>query len=273
MFDVLKQILKVVVITLSVPTVAILIQTAILSFKTYYKDGKIRPEYKGDAKQDSFFKKLFVQLPKILAHDIMNNDPNEFKEYGLHMFIGKQGTGKTSALVHTLMYWQKKYPYLKVNTNMGYKYEDGEINHWRDMVNCENGKMGIANVLDEIQTWFSSQQSKDFPPEMLGEISQQRKQRKCTMGTAQVFGKIAKPIREQTTHVYLPKTFFGCVTIIRRTEPEYYDSETGKFTKMTGFEFFVHTLELRNAFDTYKRIKKYSEQGFKPESEIMREAV
>ena len=151
----------------------------------------------------------------------------EFNEFGVHLFCGEQGSGKTTAVVDLLMNkWQKMYPKMKTFTNMDYKYEDGEISHWKDLIRNKNGIYGVTNVIDEIQNWFNSLQSKDFPPEMMLEITQQRKQRKVILGTAQVFGRVAKPIREQTSFVYLPRTFLGCLTIVRVSKPIYYDETT-----------------------------------------------
>ena len=66
------------------------------------------------------------------------------------------------------------YPKLKIATNYYYTHEDYHINHWKDIINYNNNKYGVIVVLDEIQNWFNSLQSKDFPPEMLTEITQQR---------------------------------------------------------------------------------------------------
>lgn len=190
----------------------------------------------------------------------------EFLEYGLHLVCGEQGSGKTTTVVDLLLNrWKKQYPFLKIYTNLDYKYEDGFITHWKDLLSEQrsNGKYGVVNVIDEISSWFSSLQSKDFPPEMLGEISQQRKQRKCILGTAQVFGRVAKPIREQTSFVYLPYTIAGCLTVVRVSKPIYYDETTFTFKKYIKTYFFVHTPKIRNSFDTYKRIEHYSKEGFK----------
>lgn len=146
---------------------------------------------------------------------------------------------------------------------MNYLHQDGEINHWKELVQNDNGIYGQVEVLDEIQTWFSSLQSKDFPPEMITEISQQRKQRKMIIGTAQVFSRIAKPIREQTTFVYLPVTMFGCFTWVRVSKPRYWDDEKQTFKHYIKHYFFIHTKEVRDAFDTYKKIEKYKADGFK----------
>lgn len=213
-------------------------------------------------KKPSILNRLFVQFPKRFILDMYNRNPDEFREYGLHIFCGEQGSGKTTSVINKLQEWQLKYPKVKVRTNMDYKYEDGTITHWQNLVENDNGIYGQVEVLDEIQTWFNSNQSKNFPVEMLTEISQQRKQRKCLVGTAQVFSRIAKPIREQTTFVYLPITLFGCLTLVRVSKPEYWNDEDQKFKKYTNTYFFVHDEKIRNAFDTYKKIKQYKKSGF-----------
>ena len=221
-------------------------------------------------KKTSIFKRLLYEFPKQFWLDRFNRLPGAFEEYGLHLICGEQGSGKTTSVVDLLLNkWKKKYPRLQIYTNLDYKHEDGVISHWKDLLSSErqNGVFGVVNVIDEIQGWFSSLQSKDFPPEMLSEISQQRKQRKVILGTAQVFGRVAKPIREQTSFVYLPFTIAGCLTVVRVSKPIYYDESTFTFKKYIRTYFFVHTPELRNFFDTYKRIDKYREEGFKKDNE------
>lgn len=207
--------------------------------------------------------RIFWQFPNRLIDDMFNRNPDEFKEHGLHMFCGEQGSGKTTAVVQKLLELQQVYPGCKVRTNMNFIHEDGQISHWKDLVQNDNGEFGQVEVLDEIQTWFSSIQSKDFPPEMITEISQQRKQRKMIIGTAQVFSRIAKPIREQTTFVYLPVTLFGCLTWVRVSKPQYWDDEKQTFKRFLRHYFFIHTQEIRESFDTYKKIEKYQKEGFK----------
>lgn len=227
---------------------------------------KIKPK-KSDVKRTKdvgVLKKIFVQFPRQLAYDYLTQDPDSFGEFGIHMICGCQGAGKTITCVYLLRKWQKKYPKLEIYTNMAYRYENGEINHWRELISRNNGIYGVVNVLDEIHTWFSNKESKDLPPEVLGEISQQRKQKKAIIGTAQVFSKIAKPLREQTHFVYIPRTFLGCLTIVFKANSKDYDAEKDSFKKYTGFFFFVHTKELREAYDTYKRISRYVDTEFAP---------
>lgn len=239
----------------------------LLAFLFYYtkikKIKKIKPYY-GVYHERNFFLKIFVDLPRQIVLDYLTRNPYDFNEYGIHMICGTQGAGKTITAVYLLQKWKKMYPDLKIYSNSALKFEDGELTHWKQLISNNNGKKGVANFIDEIHTWFSNAESKDLPPEVLGEISQQRKQRKAIVGTAQIFGKIAKPLREQTHYVYRPHTFFGCLTIVFMADAHSYDSEKDKFKKGKGVFFFVHNKELRDAYDTYKRISRYKNVKFAP---------
>lgn len=256
--EVLFWILSPVLLVVLLIVISFLINFIYFRVKGYRIKGKVP-----SVKRDGVLKRLFIQFPRRLALDLYNRDPLAFQEHGLHLFCGEQGSGKTTALVEMILRWQQRYPKVQVYTNMCFKGEDGQINHWKDILDHSNGEYGVVEVIDEIQTWFSSLDSKDFPPEMITEISQQRKQRKAIVGTAQVFSRIAKPIREQATFIYLPMTLFGCLTIVRKTKSEWWDNEKQRFKRYCGFYFFVHTDEIRESFDTLKKIEKYSKSGFK----------
>lgn len=245
-----------------------MILSMILQFVRYYLKGYRFK--KGDYKRvgyGSLIKRLLWDFPSQFALDRFNSDPDFFQDYGVHIIAGEQGSGKTITMVYLLNRYKKMYPRLKIRTNFGYTYEDAPINHWQDVVKCENGIYGQIDVLDEIQNWFNSLQSKDFPPEMMSEITQQRKQRKCIFGTSQVFTRVAKPIREQTTFLYEPFTIFGCLTVVRVSKPQVdSDGQTAKKRFIRLF-FFVHNDYLRNSFDTYKKVEELSKIGFKSDLE------
>lgn len=218
----------------------------------------------------NFFKRLFIDFPKQFVYDRLTADPDFFREFGVHIVSGEQGSGKTVTVAYLLRRFKKMYPKLKVKTNFNYKYQDSSITHWKDIVASENGIYGEIDVIDELQNWFSSLQSKDFPIEMLTEITQQRKQRKCIIGTSQVFTRVAKPIREQTYLLYEPFTLFGCLTIVRKYKP-IMKSDSGQLDdkKLRGIFFFVHDKELRDSFDTYHKIKQMALEGFKPSDQLL----
>ena len=173
------------------------------------------------------------------------------------------GAGKTVSMIEFAMRMQEEYPLAKCCSNLAYKYEDNKLKDWRMLMNYKNGKKGVIVIMDELQNWFSSNDSKNFPPEMLGVITQNRKNRRIILGTSQNFYLLAKAIRSQATEVRRCTTLLGCLTIVRRAEP-ILDSEGNVAEwKNRGMYFFVHNKKLREAYDTYKVIENLSKSGFK----------
>jgi hypothetical protein len=214
-------------------------------------------------KNKSMFLRLLILFPMRFVLDFFQRDPDAFPVHGLHIFSGEQGSGKTIAMIHFVDRLKKNYPMCNVRSNFSVDFSDGKISSIDDIVFTNNGVYGEVQMVDEIQNWFNSLESKNFPLEMIQEICQQRKQRKIICGTSQVFNRVAKPIREQTTYVYKPITIFGCLTIVGVYKPRL--NEDGGIEKMTRSKlyFFVHDEYLRNCYDTYEKIERLNKKGFK----------
>lgn len=101
---------------------------------------------------------------------------------------------------------------------------------------------------------------------MLEVITQNRKNRRVIVGSAQNFYLLAKAIRTQTVEVRDCLTLFGCVTFVRRREPVL--DETGAVVewKRRGIYWFVHDKDLRESYDTYRVIESLAESGFQPKA-------
>lgn len=214
----------------------------------------------------SFFDKLFIQFPKQFWTNYYNKKIGSFSEHGIIIFTGRQGQGKTLAETKYLMDMQYKYPNVKVCTNYGYKFEDEVIDDWKKLVDYNNGEHGVICAIDECQNWFSSAQSRNFPPRMLATVTQNRKNRRVIIMSSHFFTNVSKPIRLHCTEVRSCRTFLGCFTVVHRQIP-LLDSE-GNVIKMRskGWYSFVHSPELYNAYDTYKVIQNLSEAGFKDDN-------
>ncbi len=214
-------------------------------------------------KKHNFFRKLFIDTPHQFVIDLFDREPDFFKYQGLIIFEGRQGAGKTISMIEYAMRMQEEYPLAKCCSNLAYKYEDNKLKDWRMLMHYKNGKQGVIVIMDELQNWFSSNDSKNFPPEMLGVITQNRKNRRIILGTSQNFYLLAKAIRSQATEVRRCTTLLGCLTIVRRAEP-ILDSEGNVAEwKNRGMYFFVHNKKLRDSYDTYKVIENLSKSGFK----------
>lgn len=219
-------------------------------------------------KKPSFLRRIFIDLPHRIALDKFDRKADFFKYQGMIIYEGRQGEGKTIAMIHDAMQMQKEYPKAKCLSNLQYKKQDENLDDWRKLVDYKNGIYGVIAILDETQNWFGSNQSRDFPPEMLEVITQNRKNRRVILGTAQNFYLLAKAIRSQATEVRRCSTFFGALTIVRRFYPVLDSEGNVKEFKKRGMYFFVHNDELRNSYDTYHVIESLSKSGFKPRSEV-----
>ena len=134
--------------------------------------------------------RFWICFPKLLYYwvkDIIDYDPFVFRPYGCWFFVGKQGSGKTISLVHRLEKLKKRYPRIKIYTNMGYVNETAPLKSLNDLLDISkyNGEFGTVFVIDEIQNEFSCKTSKDFPETLLSLITQQRKNRILILTTSQ----------------------------------------------------------------------------------------
>lgn len=210
----------------------------------------------------SIFRRIFVDFPGRFVLDRLTRNPDSFDTYGIHIFCGEQGSGKSIAAVHFIKMISERNPGAMIEANIDLDCAQFTLDDSDDIVGVNNGELGMVIMLDEIQNWFSSLESKNFPPEMLTEITQQRKQRKCIVGTAQVFNRISKPIREQITLLYKPTTICGCLTIVRVYRAHVNQEGALDRQSFQRMYFFVHDDELRNAYDTYAKVERIHSKGY-----------
>ena len=187
--------------------------------------------------------------------------PQDFAEHGFTLYCGRQGAGKTISMVEYLNRMRMKYPDAIIVTNFGYKYADHQMEDWRDFFKYRNGEQGVIFAIDEIHSEFSNAKSKDFPEAILSEISQQRKQRMKIVATAQVFSRVAKPIREQSFTVLQCTTYAGRWTFTKEYDAYEYDVhsnsvEVKKKVRPMSNRAFVQSDDLRACFDTYEKIER-----------------
>jgi hypothetical protein len=214
-------------------------------------------------KKPGVLRRLLWDAPRKYVDDLFNMKPDFFRPQGLIIFTGRQGNGKTSALMQYAIDLLDTYPKAKCLSNTRFAYQDVSLRHWKQLVDYKNAHMGVIVIMDELQNWFGSNQSRNFPPEMLSVITQNRKNRRVILGTAQNFYLLAKPIRSQCTEVRQCVTLAGVLTIVTRREPICDESGDVKEMKFRGMYFFVHSDRLRNSYDTYSIVESLSSSGFK----------
>lgn len=209
---------------------------------------------------------FFVKLGKFyywLSKDIgyIKKFGRPFSEFGITMYCGQQGGGKTMAMVEYLERMRNKYPKVQIYSNFGYKNETGYFQDWNDFFNIRNGEDGVIFAIDEIQNEFSSTAWKNFPESLLSEITQQRKQKIKIVCTSQVFTRVAKPLREQTYEVVECRTLAGRWTFTKCFEADEYNAvidmpNLKNKLRRRWRKNFVQDDHLRSLYDSYAKIER-----------------
>lgn len=214
-----------------------------------------------------FIKFKIKDIKKINEMKKLGQKP--FKKFGLTLFTGRQGAGKTMSLVYEAEKLREEFPNLYIASNFGYIHQNEALTSLADITNAvlrarDLECVGVLILWDEIQNDFDaySKVSKD----VLRVITQQRKQGIKILATSQVFNRVSKALREQTYEVAI------CNTILQRyTRTRYYDAdeyaqqierseERRKLHRLRTVSF-VQSDELRELYDSYAVIKSLSEKA------------
>jgi len=195
-----------------------------------------------------------------------------FEEFGFTVFVGRQGAGKTVSMIEYLFRMKKEYPNCIIVTNFKCSLADKQMEDWRDFFEIRNEDKGVIFAIDEIHSEYDNSKWKDFPENLLSEISQQRKQRVKIVATSQAYKRMVKQMREQAFSVVECKTYFKRFTRCKVYDAFEYDNMesiyvTDNSIKALDRYSFVQTDELRSCYDTYEKIERLGRSEFIPRSE------
>lgn len=199
---------------------------------------------------------------KTIKHNILfaRNNPDYFYPAGIWVFCGPQGSGKTLSAVKCLKEMIEYYPKVKICSNLEIKGLDREIIPFTDynqLKELSNGVEGIIFLLDEIHVLWNSLESKEIPISEMACFCQMRKDRRVIIGTSQVYGRIAKPIREQLQYVICCENYFGMIQHNTILDPAKAEEKDGHIEcDVVAHKWWFHTPELYNSYDTLFKINK-----------------
>lgn len=223
----------------------------------------------------NYINKTFKFNFGVISDDLKNSKNKDyFKPSGVSVYVGWQGGGKTLSAVYHVDRLMSIFPRCKLVTNIIFNndlidYSDRIIYFQsvdelaEKLVKVNNGECGVIYLIDEIQTYFNALDSKNIPPYVFTEISQQRKQRKLIIGTSQLWDRMAKPFREQANYEIRCNTLFNVLTV-----QTVIDAHTLKMDDKTGRSvgnvikrgWFFHNRRIRNMYDTYQKVISSSVQ-------------
>lgn len=137
-----------------------------------------------------------------------------------------------------------------LDTNRVFEFRDND-----DFSRYSNGEQGVIFLVDEIQLYLNSLASKNINMDVITQISQQRKQRKHIVCTSQVFGRMAKPLREQFSCVILCQSYFKFLQMNRLIDRDSLDGDDSTGTNLKGTVkkkfWWFHSPAMYNRYDTY----------------------
>lgn len=264
----IKLMLFIFILIYAIPFALCLPHILILAYKKKRAGEAIVKRKMKRRKKESVLKRLLWDAPRQIVADRAEYDEDVFRQQGLIIFTGKQGQGKTISMVQYIQSLQKDYEKLKVTTNFAYAYEDDVLDDYTKLTEYKNEKFGVVAAIDEMQNWFNSKQSRNFPASMLSVVTQNRKNRRCVLGTAQQFYMLSKDIRTQCTELRKCNTMLNCITVVRCFDVSCDEAGDVKELKFKRMYFFVQSKELRESYDTYKVIENLSRAGFKEKLEV-----
>lgn len=193
------------------------------------------------------------------------NNPTYFHPDGLLVFVGPQGSGKSLSAVNYVYNLLAIYPKALLVTNIDlrdYPVDNTRVfrfNDATDLKRYKNGKEGVIFLIDEIHLYFNSLNSNKINMDVMTQIAQQRKQRIHIVATSQVFGRMAKPLREQFTSVVLCKGYFNFIQKNSLIDRDSIDGEESTGTNITAKVvrnyWWFRTPKMFDRYDTYAVIE------------------
>lgn len=218
--------------------------------------------------RESDFLECNFTLPNFIDSAVSNYKtfkahPDWMRLNGLVCFCGEQGSGKTLSAVRYLFNVCQRYPDAVVCTNLDLS-DLGIVNHVepytsvQQLLDLNNDRYGVIYLLDEIHLEFNSLESKSIDSNIFELVSQQRKQAKHIIGTSQVFGRLAKPFREQFKYAILCKKIIGSLfmqQVFRAQNVSYEDDIKTELVHQCN-KFYIASPEMFASYDTYSVIKR-----------------
>ena len=202
---------------------------------------------------------------KLLADRVKGKDV-PFNMYGVYLYNGLGGNGKTISIVRKAHELKERYPKLLIMANFHTDVADQYFDKWEDILYTENVidgvNHGVLILFDEMHLTLNSQGWQNAPDELLEFISLQRHLHKCILGSAQEWSRVSKIIREQVNFIVDCKSYMKGRLIINKTyTPENYiinGAQKGSGLRKRpreSKEVFVGTDKLRSCYDTDEIVK------------------
>ena len=203
----------------------------------------------------------FVQFFFYVWIDIfkaIKNYDGSFQGFGVRMYVGLYGQGKTLAMVEYARRMKLKYKdNVNIFTNFTCSFADGFIDTWQDIIDAPECSIFL---IDEVQNTFHSRQWDKFPKELISLLTQNRKVKKEVLFSAQRYTHVDKSIRDLCNDIIECRAFGKGRWVFQKWfDKEDYElgdmnDNKAKRHRKKRYNFIAHN-EIRNAYNTHEIVK------------------
>lgn len=226
--------------------------------------------------------KFWYNVMKDVYHITKNHDWNKFNYWGLHLFLGSFGGGKTISAVRRVYEICKRHKGVTVLTNLNL------FNFPKDttIVKLVNSKQILdlpdksIVLIDEIGSIFNSRDfagsKKSVPKPVYQLILQCRHRRIVLFGTVQRWNLLDKQLRDIADTVSVCHSYFADPLSRYTTNSTYAAQEYDKWfanpllpLRRVNYDGFVQSDDLRARYDTKEMVAGMLEAEYIPDEQIL----
>lgn len=199
-----------------------------------------------------------VDFAKWVIIDILRGK-DKLKLFGIWAFTGYYGEGKTMGCVNFAKSLQTKYPHrdIKIYSNIMVEGQVKRVESWEEVLSLPKNSIFIY---DESQSDWSCN-NRDFPEDLLRQITQCRKRQLAMFMTSPVFTRMNINIRESVNFVVVCHNIMGAdrwftYDFYRREEYEAHMESKLKLRMNRLFrESLIATDDVYKQYDTVEEVK------------------
>lgn len=226
--------------------------------------------------------RLSLWFGKDLSNYIMYCYKLEFDGWGLHLYTGKFGAGKTSSCVYDAYCECVRYPQLSVLTNLKLMNfpEHTKIYQLNSAQDILNAPRNTLVVIDEIGTIFNSRDfttSKESVPKILFQhLCQCRKRKMMIFSTTQRWNFLDKQLRDicatvRECSMSFSYRFNRLATVKHYDSAEYDLAFSNPLLPLTCLygKHYIQTDKLRQLYDTEELIENMLKMEYVSDEQIL----
>ena len=189
-----------------------------------------------------------------------------FKGFGIRIYSGLFGYGKTLGTVDYVLRMYQKY---KVNIYSNIKLIGVPYTPLENFKQIIEAPGNTIILIDELSTVFNSRQWQDFPIDLLFQLLQVRKNRKQLVCTAQRFEHVDKAIRDVTADVVCCRKYYRYCILTAYDAWDYEHTPLNVYLQPKYKIMYLATDKLYNSYDTTELIDNTKKTKFISNKEIL----